>query len=151
MAMDELLEKVLGRITPTGEERKAEKELVERVLALLSRYPVEPLVVGSIAKDTDLAGEKDVDVFIAFPENTSRDELEKKGLEIGNAVMKALKVEAEVDYAEHPYVKGSLGKHLLEIVPCYQGQQIKSAVDRTPHHTRYVNEKLDANLKGLKA
>ncbi len=136
------LDAIVERITPTPREREAEARLLERIIGLLKPYPVEPVIVGSYAKDTDLAGNKDLDVFIQFKASTTRQELETEGLRIGKDVLTKLGVEYEIDYAEHPYVKGALGEHAIEIVPCYMDAGIMSAVDRTPMHTSYVRSRI---------
>jgi len=143
--MDKTLRKVLKEITPPREEHRNEKEIVDRVFKKLERFDVTPVVVGSIAKKTDLRGDKDIDVFIMFPKETPRKELEEKGLDIGKAVFKSLRAKYEIDYAEHPYVAGNYKGYRVEIVPCYKTRKPLSAVDRTPHHTRYIRKKLRRN------
>jgi len=141
------VESILERVTPTRKERSEEMALVERVFKLLNAYPVKPILVGSLAKDTDLANNKDIDIFIQFPQDVPRADLEKQALKIGKEIFNKLGVEHEIDYAEHPYVKGSYEGNNIEIVPCYEGAKIMSAVDRTPHHTQYVSSKIkDSNL-----
>ena len=81
--MKEILNKVLARIVPTEEEHRREVELVEKITTRLREYKVSPVLVGSNAKNTDLRGDKDIDIFIRFPVNTSRRRLEERGLEIG--------------------------------------------------------------------
>jgi len=143
------LDAIKERITPGPDERDVEAKALERVLEILSAYPVEPILVGSLAKDTDLSGNKDMDVFIQFPPETGRQELERDGLRIGKAVLASLGVNHEIDYAEHPYVKGDYSGFTIEIVPCYKGPKIMSAVDRTPFHTRYVKDRIDGtDLRG---
>ncbi|MFH0862303.1 MAG: CCA tRNA nucleotidyltransferase [Candidatus Altiarchaeota archaeon] len=136
---------ILARIRPQEKERKAEEKMRRRVFKILEGYPVKPILVGSIAKDTDLAGNKDLDIFIQFPPQVPRQELEKQGLRIGKAVFTRLGGAYEIDYAEHPYVKGVVEDIQVEIVPCYSGGSILSAVDRTPQHTEYVRGKLASN------
>ena len=49
--------------------------------------------------------------------------------------------ESWVEYAEHPYVSGKIGKFSLDIVPCYgieNCEKIISAVDRTPLHNEFL-------------
>jgi tRNA nucleotidyltransferase (CCA-adding enzyme) len=139
------IEPILRRITPTPKEHEEEMQLVKRVFKLVEAYAVKPILVGSLAKNTDLSGNKDIDIFIQFTPDTTREELEKQGLTIGKEIFKKLGVEHEIDYAEHPYVKGNVGEHAVEIVPCYTTEKILSAVDRTPHHTTYVKKKLTGN------
>jgi tRNA nucleotidyltransferase (CCA-adding enzyme) len=142
LEMEKLLKEVLKEITPTEEEHREEHKLVEDINKRLRKYDVTPILVGSLAKGTDIRNNKDIDIFIMFPEDTSREELEKRGLEIGKKVFSEMKIPYEVDYAEHPYICGTFGKHLIEIVPCYDTKEVKSAVDRTPYHTHYVKKKL---------
>jgi tRNA nucleotidyltransferase (CCA-adding enzyme) len=142
LEMEKLLKEVLKEITPTEEEHVEEHKLVEDISRRLRKFDVTPILVGSLAKGTDIRNNKDIDIFIMFPEDTSREELEKRGLEIGKKVFSELRIPFEIDYAEHPYICGTYGKHLIEIVPCYDTKEMKSAVDRTPYHTHYVKKKL---------
>jgi len=145
--MDKILKKILREITPTREEHRKEKQIFNRVVKKLERFDVKPMLVGSIAKKTDLRGDKDIDIFILFHKETPREELEKKGLGIGKKVFRELKAKYEIDYAEHPYVIGNYKGYLVEIVPCYRTRELQSAVDRTPHHTHYIQKKLRRNEK----
>jgi tRNA nucleotidyltransferase (CCA-adding enzyme) len=104
------------------------------------------MLVGSLAKDTDIRGTKDVDMFILFPVDMKREELEKQGLAIAKELFEEMNLTYEIDYAEHPYVIGRYNKeYTIEIVPCYDTPIKKSAVDRTPYHTKYVRAKLRKN------
>ncbi|MCX6695221.1 MAG: CCA tRNA nucleotidyltransferase [Candidatus Altiarchaeota archaeon] len=145
--MEKLLNEVLNEITPTKEEGKKDLKVVKEVTTLLKQYKVNPILVGSIEKGTDLHGNKDIDIFIQFKQNVPREEMERKALEIGKSVFKKLKGTYEIDYAEHPYVKGKYGSYVIEIVPCYTGKTIMSSVDRTPFHTKYVKKKIRGNPK----
>jgi tRNA nucleotidyltransferase (CCA-adding enzyme) len=141
----ELLDGLLERITPSGEENLEDGRVVEFILGKLRSYGAEPMLVGSMAKNTDLRGDKDIDVFILFPAEVGRESLEEKGLEFGKRFFRDVGGEYEIDYAEHPYVKGVYSGYDVEIVPCYKGGEMKSSVDRTPLHMEYVNRKLDEN------
>lgn len=136
------LSEVLERITPTKEEHAAEKKLAKDVIDFLDGFGVKPILVGSLAKGTDLRGDKDLDVFIMFPEDVAREKLEKEGLRLGKKVFKKFGGSFEVDYSEHPYTKGDVRGYRLEVVPCYAGARIMSSVDRTPFHTRYVKRRI---------
>ncbi|UCF07723.1 MAG: CCA tRNA nucleotidyltransferase [Thermoplasmata archaeon] len=135
-------EEVLVRIMPGADENKRIAEVVEKVKVNILEsagtlgVEVEPLLVGSVAKDTHLSN-PDIDIFVLFPPSTRRDELERYGLDIGKAVLD----DFEERYAEHPYVRGTLDELSVEIVPCFRIEdpsQRMSAVDRTPFHTAYV-------------
>ncbi len=143
--MEKLLQEVLKEITPTEEERNEENKLIDKITKKLKSWGHRPILVGSMAKGTDLGGEKDIDIFILFDKNVQREELEKKGLEIGKRLFDEFRIEYEIDYAEHPYVMGRQGRYTIEIVPCYETRELRSAVDRTPYHTRYVKRKLMQN------
>jgi tRNA nucleotidyltransferase (CCA-adding enzyme) len=145
LVMEKTLKEILERITPPDEEHKKELSFARKLTDYLGRFKVKPIVVGSLAKGTDLHGDKDVDVFIMFPEDTRREKLEKDGLRIGKQVFKKFGGKHEIDYAEHPYVKGRINGFDVEVVPCYMGDEIKSSVDRTPFHTRYVKRKISGN------
>jgi len=159
MSVDTILKSVIKEITPTAKERSSEKVLVGEVLSILKTIltaiapGAEPIVVGSMAKGTDIRGDKDMDIFIQFPKETPREVLESSGLAIGRMFFDLVKSKPELSYAEHPYVKGRFKGFIVEIVPCYRlehGDSIMSAVDRSPLHTKYVLEHLvkQPKLKG---
>lgn len=141
---------VLERITPSKSEEKALYELTVRIIDKIDRaademsIDVHGLLVGSAARNTWTVGEKDVDVFITFPEEISREELESLGLQIAKKVA----TNYEERYAEHPYIRALYDDHIVDIVPCFRvsdPSSIKSAVDRTPFHNKYLRTR----IKGL--
>jgi tRNA nucleotidyltransferase (CCA-adding enzyme) len=140
----EIEEEVLSKILPKEDENDLIFRVVEKtqakILALAKELGIdaEAILVGSVAKDTHLT-DPDVDIFVMFPPNTKREDLEHYGLEIGGKVLE----DAEKKYAEHPYLYGIIDGLNVEIVPCYKIEdpsEKMSAVDRTPFHTRYVIE-----------
>lgn len=138
----------LDKIIPTEKEREKELALAERIISEIKRLGYDAILVGSIAKDTCLRGSKDVDIFILFHKDTSREQLKKKGLEIGRRVCEAFGADPVVHYAEHPYTKTIIEGYDIDIVPCYklkEGERILSAVDRSPLHTKYVRKHLEKN------
>jgi len=152
MEAHEVIEEVLQKIRPTGEERafvsglmgELEKLAVETIGEL--GLDVKPHFVGSLAKDTYLAGDHDVDLFLAFPLETPLEKLRKRGLELGKAIAEKLDSH-ELAYAEHPYVKATYRGVKVDLVPCYDvksWRDVKTAVDRSILHTEWVN----ANLRG---
>ncbi|MEA1925581.1 MAG: CCA tRNA nucleotidyltransferase [Candidatus Altiarchaeota archaeon] len=145
--MDGLLKSILEEITPTTEERARERGIIDEVRGELEKLGMETLLVGSLSKKTDLREDKDIDLFILFDESVSRETLEKQGVEAGKKVFDSLNAKYEIDYAEHPYVVGFYGGYNVDVVPCYKVdmEHIKSAVDRTPHHTSYIKRKIRQN------
>ncbi len=134
-------EQVLSRIRPTAEEEArieaVVREILERLRAMLQRkgWEAKPFLAGSVAKGTHLTG-TEIDVFVAFPPELPRTDLEARGLALGEILERGAHL-----YAEHPYTRGWYGGFEVEIVPCYRitdAAQRMSAVDRTPLHVDYV-------------
>jgi tRNA nucleotidyltransferase (CCA-adding enzyme) len=144
-------DRVLERVEPSASERErmqaATDALIERVEEAVGDLPVEaePLQVGSTARNTWLAGDRDIDLFVRFPSSLSREELTRYGLEVGHAVLP----DGREEYAEHPYVTGEFDGFDVDLVPCFDvdsARKIESAVDRTPFHTVYLQERLTPEL-----
>jgi len=144
---------VRERVTPDDDERErlrtASDALHRRAETAIADRAVDAdvLSVGSTARGTWLAGDRDIDLFVRFPPDLSRDELESYGLEVGHAVLP----DGHEEFAEHPYVKGNYEGFEVDCVPCYDvasASDIRSAVDRTPFHTSYLESRLDAELAG---
>ena len=99
-------EEVLERVVPSPEEEARIRATVEEVKRRVAEgirarsLKAEPLLVGSVAKGTHLS-EAEIDIFVCFPRTTTRETLEKVGLELGEF----LKEKARM-YAEHPYTRG---------------------------------------------
>jgi tRNA nucleotidyltransferase (CCA-adding enzyme) len=140
-----LEERIIGRILPNNEEKRAIEEAAHSLLNIVKatgeeiRPGLEYMLVGSVAKGTYLK-EPDIDVFVIFPADVPREVLEMTGLEIGERSVGGIR-----KYAEHPYIHGRYQGFDIDIVPCYRldkGERNLSAVDRTPLHTVYVKEHL---------
>jgi len=139
--MREVLERVLPHIIPSEEEVKIAKEAEKEIRKRLEDFNVEYKFVGSYARNTWLKGNLEIDVFLLFPEDLPREELEKRGLEIGKAILDSY----EIRYAEHPYVHGKVKGVNVDVVPCYKVKdpsKIKSAVDRTPFHHEWLKDRI---------
>ncbi len=105
----------------------------------------DAILVGSVAKGTYLKN-PDIDIFLRFPKEISKDELKKLGIEIG----KKLIPNGYAKYAEHPYWRGTYNGFEVDLVPCYKIDDPKeriSAVDRTPFHTQYIKSHLKDEQK----
>jgi tRNA nucleotidyltransferase (CCA-adding enzyme) len=148
---------VLKAVKPGDEERSEASNaamtavrLVEDILRsqLPEIYPssVERVTVeGSFAKDTWLSGATDFDIFILLKREACREETLRTVVEAVRDEARRLGYTVEERYAEHPYVRVEIGRFWAEIVPACSippGARPLTAVDRTPHHTRYINSKL---------
>ncbi len=151
--LDGVLEAVLGEITPTGEELAETQKVIEDVLKAVEKvtkkHKLTYVLAGSFIRNTWLPDKKEFDIFICFPETLSRNKLEEKGLLVGKKIAKEARGRYVIAYAEHPYVKARIQGYDVDIVPCYavkSASQIKSAVDRTPFHNRWLEKHLDEKL-----
>jgi len=145
---DELHNEILQQIIPSKVTRDTIAKVISNLFSKVKqkigefdlKYELEPILVGSTAKDTYLKN-PDVDLFIMFPKSVPISELREMGLKIGHAVLP----NGEEHYAEHPYVKGDFEGFDCDIVPCYKLDSIEermTAVDRTPFHTQFIVEHL---------
>ncbi|MCX6776978.1 MAG: CCA tRNA nucleotidyltransferase [Candidatus Micrarchaeota archaeon] len=145
--MEKLLSEVLEGIKPTPEEKEWEMSIAEWVKSRLRRVipkNVEIEIVGSIAKNTDLRNDRDVDMFMLFPKGTAKSELVTKGLAYAKRAVSPHPW--QIGYAEHPYLKAEVEGCTIELVPSFRITNINeraSAVDRSPLHKKYILSKLD--------
>ncbi len=157
----EIIDRLKPRLRPTLEEIRKAMDAFKEIKAIIEGalnetlkgidYSVE--LEGSVAKGTAISGDLDLDIFIL---------LNKKDL--NNAWLRESVVEplvrkfsgitgygVSLRYASHPYI------HLItpsgveaDLVPAYRASsptEILTPVDRTPFHTRYINEHLSEDLK----
>jgi len=151
--INKVCEKILGKITPTQADRAkitALAEELQRKVALACEEQGAKATVrveGSVAKDTWLREEPDVDIFMRLPTTLPRRSLGEISLKIAR---KATEGSKQVErFAEHPYLEAFAGGVRLNIVPCYDvkcGEWL-SATDRTPFHTDYVKKRLNKTLR----
>ncbi|MBE6496099.1 MAG: CCA tRNA nucleotidyltransferase [Methanobrevibacter thaueri] len=144
-------EAILEDIKPTTEEKEHIDSVSKRIMDFLQNacnekgIDAKVTLVGSVAKNTALKGKSDIDIFIAFPLDTDKKYLKEKGLELAHECCTEFDVDAEHHFASHPYVTTVIEECEVDIVPCYSikdGSELKSAVDRTILHTRYVKANL---------
>src|SRR4030067_2906442 len=125
LTLEKISAQVLNKVNPSQKERKeilllAEK-LVEKVKAAAEKAGVEAevRVEGSVAKDTWLREEPDIDIFICLPTSLPRETFEKVGLKIAEQATKGLKQLQR--FAEHPYLEAfTENSTRINIVPCYK-------------------------------
>ncbi len=132
-------ELVLKRISPTKEEKENLRRIADEIIDKIKSYTdFEVKLLGSAARDTWLRYEKDLDIFIFFPKNFTKEDMEKYVEDIARKIFDSY----EKKYAEHPYVRGNYKGYDIEIVPCYKISNPKekaSSVDRTPFHHEFVS------------
>jgi len=147
VAWDGLRSQILKRITPEEAEIRDIEEFCERterqLTAHLQQAGLKAVaeVHGSAARGTWLSGERDIDVFIVLDPGLGREVLPRV-LDVVKSFVGEGWVEA---YAEHPYIQAVLEGFDVEFVPCFRfdpRRGLISATDRTPLHTKFVNENL---------
>jgi tRNA nucleotidyltransferase (CCA-adding enzyme) len=145
---------VLEKVTPSQKEREKVLALAEKLRRKVSREAMKAgidatvRIEGSVAKDTWLSGEPDIDIFMQVPTSMPRKAFGTTCLKIAREATKGSK---QIErFAEHPYLEAYVNSVRVNIVPCYRvekGEWI-SATDRTPYHTDYVKAQLDEGLCG---
>jgi tRNA nucleotidyltransferase (CCA-adding enzyme) len=143
---------VRARIEPTPELLGRVRSARESLVALATERArtlglplVRALVAGSAARDTFLADRVDLDLFLLFPPDLPRADLEKHGLALARAILP----EEELRYAEHPYLRGRYEGFAIDAVPGYavtDPSKPLSAVDRTPFHHEWLSRRLTYEL-----
>ncbi len=133
---------VLKKIKPSDKEELRVEQFLSNLLQKAKEFSGLPAVcVGSVGKGTWLSGDHDIDMFIVFPRFVKREDLEKRGLELGKKLASSLKGRVQMKYAEHPYIRFFINNYIVDVVPCYEmkmGEHIQSAVDRSPLHLEFV-------------
>ncbi|HJJ90442.1 MAG TPA: CCA tRNA nucleotidyltransferase [Methanocorpusculum sp.] len=146
MTRSSIEEAVLSQITPTDSERTAVQIMGNKLIAAVYDVAGVPaMMTGSVARGTWVRGDKDIDIFMLFPPELSREELREKGLATAYAVVDMFSGTAVEKYAEHPYLNAVIDGFDVDLVPCYHvasTEEMKCAVDRTPFHNRYLLPKI---------
>ena len=130
---------MLDRVRPSQAEREQlrliSRKIIEKIEQLAEErgIAVQAMLVGSAARETWLAQDHDLDIFLGVPDSGDLGE----AMELARLAAP----EHEERYAEHPYVHARVNGFEVDLVPCYlvdDASRLKSAVDRTPFHTRYI-------------
>ncbi len=141
---------VLAEIVPSKEDMDRLNGIASRLIAKVRGYfkdiglDVDVRLAGSFAKGSYLA-DQDFDLFMLFPTDMPRKEMENIGLKAGKDL-----INGQLVYSEHPYTTGYFEGIETDMVPCYHlksTEHIVTAVDRTPFHTEYMNSHLTTEQK----
>lgn len=141
----DVLRFVYDKVIPSDDERRRVESVVsimiERVKKASSQLnlPVKVRAEGSIAKDTWISGDRDIDIFIQLPREIGVNGLREIGLRIARIAAGDRWIER---YAEHPYIETELNDFKIDLVPCFMlndPREALSTVDRTPFHTDFIN------------
>ncbi|HEX2305824.1 MAG TPA: CCA tRNA nucleotidyltransferase [Nitrososphaeraceae archaeon] len=126
---------------------KISKEIQNEIMNFQDKRILKVIVGGSYAKGTWLEDDPDIDFFVMIDTTVERKEFEELGKSVGFYALK--KYRPYLRYSEHPYVEGKVDAIRINIVPCYRVQMNnwKSAADRSPFHTIFMQGKLNEFLK----
>ena len=147
------MDKVAKQVTPGKAERqkmvRLSNSLRSTVEAVLLDSGITGTVTlqGSFARDTWLRGETDIDIFIRLPTTVDRKDWIDRVLP---SIKKHLSQYRIVErYAEHPFLEFRVENIRVNIVPCYNVSkgEWKSATDRTPFHTEFMQTNLTDDLR----
>jgi len=149
--IDTIRASILSRIKPTDPEKKKLSALADSLISRINALgraeglDINTILVGSTARSTWLSGEHDLDIFIMFPPDVSREYLEEKGLHIARKMAEQAE-SCEERYAEHPYINAVFDGYEVDLVPAFavaSAAEIISAVDRTPFHNNFVLSRIN--------
>jgi tRNA nucleotidyltransferase (CCA-adding enzyme) len=151
--MKQVISEIRKSVIPTKETKKLKKQIADEVFALVGEQIRKfPEIVGlefggSYAKDTWLSKEADIDIFIKFKKSISEDRFTEISKKVGFESMK--NYNPDVRYSEHPYVEARIKKTKINIVPCYDVNlgEWKSSADRSPFHTRFMQNELTPEMR----
>lgn len=156
--VQKILSMVLEEIRPSREDKERLLKVYEQVKSILSPCLLQMIsenkatisLQGSLAKDTFLKGQSDIDVFVLLKyEETMSIEWLKTQF-IPNIISCFSNYRYTLNYASHPYVTVYIDDIEVNIVPAFKvpsPDKIISAVDRTPFHTDYVLRNLTEKQK----
>lgn len=146
-ALESIISKALLCCQPSVTEIKKVDTVANETIKLVDNYScpkiVDVVFGGSFAKGTWLKGDADIDIFIKIDPSVNDEEFERIGKKVGLESLKSYKT--HLRYSDHPYVEAFVKGIRVNVVPCYNVEKgkWKSAADRSPFHTEYINNNLD--------
>lgn len=149
--IDDVTQKVSESSLPSSSKQnmleKISKEIQSEIMNFQDKRILKVIVGGSFAKGTWLEDDPDIDFFVMINPTVERKEFEELGKSVGFYALK--KYRPYLRYSEHPYVEGKVDAIRINIVPCYKVQKNnwKSAADRSPFHTIFMQGRLNGFLK----
>jgi tRNA nucleotidyltransferase (CCA-adding enzyme) len=151
--LSKIIEEARRLTTPSPERYKEVGDIAERVVNSVRKHaeqsPFKPEVItgGSYARDTWLPEKADIDIFLRYPLQATKSDLEDDSYKIscgafgkGNLIIR---------YAEHPYVETYVNYARVNIVPCYSVERGNwlTAADRSPYHLEFMRDNLSQKQK----
>ena len=145
--VDSIISEALKQVQPSSVEvkklTKIANETIKRVNRSITSNVVEVIIGGSFAKGTWINDDVDIDIFVEFESSIDDERFRQLGELIGWESLKGF--DPYVRFSDHPYVEAVIEGVRVNVVPCYHVAigKWKSAADRSPFHTKYMNNHLD--------
>lgn len=143
---------ILDKINPTKKEREEVNKVIERFLKKIKPRLKECrlLIGGSMGKDSWLAGDHDVDIFVKFPKNYYKKDISK----ILQDNLKGIKF--QVIHGSREYIRIKQGNYLFEIIPVIdikRHEEAANITDVSQLHVKWVkaNNKDHSQIRLAKA
>ena len=136
-----ILKKILKEIKPSEEEEKFIKNVSYEFLSKLKRYNFNVIIGGSLAKNTWLSGNHDIDIFVMFPKEYENKDLSNLLKNILNKTFKKF----IVVHGSRDYFQIKKGKNTFEIIPVLKISKIEDAkniMDISPLHVSWVRKSI---------
>ncbi len=151
--MKQIISKVAKTVIPSKTVEKSKNQIAELAYNLVEKEIKNfPEVLGlefggSFAKGTWLSKDADVDIFVRFKKSTTEEKFERISKKIGFDSLK--KYSPYVRYSEHPYVEAKIKDTKINVVPFYDVKigEWKSAADRSPYHTKFMEKSLTSKMR----
>jgi len=151
--MKKIISKICKFVIPSKTTERSKKQIAKLAFNLVEKEIEKFSEVigleygGSYAKGTWLPKDADVDIFIRFKKSTSEEKFEKISQKIGFQSLK--KYSPYVRYSEHPYVEAKIKNTKINVVPFYNVKigEWKSAADRSPFHTKFMEKSLTSKMR----
>ncbi len=143
---------ILDKITPSKKEREKVNKVINNFLKKLKTKlkDCKLLIGGSMGKDSWIAGDHDVDVFVKFPKLYLKNDISK----ILQERLKGIKF--QVIHGSRDYLQFNHGDYLFELIPVIDIKTYKEAAnitDVSPLHVIWVkaNNKNPEQIRLTKA
>ncbi len=137
--MKEILKKVLSKIKPEKEDVAEVENFIRQLNSEIRKNRIKAVAVagGSYAKDTWLAGDYDVDVFVKFDMKYASEDLSKLLLKVLKK-FKPILIHGSRDYY---WVKNKLKFEIVPVLDIHKMSEAQNVTDFSPLHVKWVNSK----------
>src|SRR3989344_6320249 len=149
-----LLKEVLSEITPTDKNIITESdEIIKKINTQLKKDKIKASAIkgGSIAKNTNLKGDADCDVFVRFDMKYGTDKI--SGI-LHKSIAKVIK-NITILHGSRDYYSFSsnLNYEIVPVLHIKKAEQAKNVTDCSPLHTEWVNKfpKIKGDIRLAKA